>query len=121
MVSVRIFLPLHEVADHLLAVVARAPVADVYPAGLARGCGLPFDQLIWETASGGKACWIHVGYRGAGRNRQQVIWSNSRLSIIQANHSRPVLASGTKMSAAQPRVWSEVFTPPTAALSLGDR
>ena len=26
---------------------------------------LPFDQLIWETASG--------GYRGAGRNRQQVI------------------------------------------------
>ena len=34
---------------------------------------LEFDQLIWETASGGKACWIHVGYRGAGRNRQQVI------------------------------------------------
>ena len=34
---------------------------------------LPFDQLIWETASGGKACWIHVGYRGAGHNRQQVI------------------------------------------------
>ena len=34
---------------------------------------LPFDQLIWETASAGKACWIHVGYRGAGRNRQQVI------------------------------------------------
>ena len=34
---------------------------------------LPFDQLIWETASSGKACWIHVGYRGAGRNRQQVI------------------------------------------------
>ena len=45
MVSVRIFLPLHEVADHLLAVVARAPVADVYPAGLARGCGLP-DELV---------------------------------------------------------------------------
>ena len=34
---------------------------------------LEFDQLIWETAPGGKACWIHVGYRGAGRNRQQVI------------------------------------------------
>ena len=34
---------------------------------------LPFDQLIWETASAGKTCWIHVGYRGAGRNRQQVI------------------------------------------------
>ncbi len=34
---------------------------------------LPFDQLIWETASAGKAQWIHVGYRGAGRNRQQVI------------------------------------------------
>jgi len=34
---------------------------------------LEFDQLIWETASGGKACWIHVGYRGAGHNRQQVI------------------------------------------------
>ena len=33
---------------------------------------LPFDQLIWETAPAGKACWIHVGYR-AGRNRQQVI------------------------------------------------
>ena len=45
MVSVRIFLPLHEVADHLLAVVARAPVADVDPAGLARGCGLP-DELV---------------------------------------------------------------------------
>ena len=39
------FLPLHEVADHLLAVAARAPVADVYPAGLARGCGLP-DELV---------------------------------------------------------------------------
>ena len=34
---------------------------------------LEFDQLIWETSSAGKACWIHVGYRGAGRNRQQVI------------------------------------------------
>ena len=45
MVSVRIFLPLHEVADHLLAVAARALVADVYPAGLARGCGLP-DELV---------------------------------------------------------------------------
>ena len=45
MVSVRIFLPLHEVADHLLAVAARAPVADVYPAGLAAGCGLP-DELV---------------------------------------------------------------------------
>ena len=31
-------------ADHLLAVVARA-IADVYPAGLARGCGLP-DELV---------------------------------------------------------------------------
>ena len=38
-------LPLHEVADHLLAVVARAPVADVYPAGLACGGGLP-DELV---------------------------------------------------------------------------
>ena len=45
MVSVRIFLPLHEVADHLLAVAARAPVADVYPAGLAAGGGLP-DELV---------------------------------------------------------------------------
>ena len=35
---------LHEVADHLLAVVARA-IADVYPAGLAPGCGLP-DELV---------------------------------------------------------------------------
>ena len=33
---------------------------------------LEFDQLIWETASAGKAQWIHVGYRGEGRNRQQV-------------------------------------------------
>lgn len=38
-------LPLREVADHLLAVAARAPVADVYPAGLARGGGLP-DELV---------------------------------------------------------------------------
>ena len=38
-------LPLHEVADHLLAVVARAPVADVDPAGLAPGGGLP-DELV---------------------------------------------------------------------------
>ena len=37
-------LPLHEVADHLLAVASRA-IADVYPAGLARGCGLP-DELV---------------------------------------------------------------------------
>ena len=44
MVSV-CFLPLHEVADHLLAVAARAPVADVYPAGLAPGRGLP-DELV---------------------------------------------------------------------------
>ena len=34
---------------------------------------LPFDQLIWETSPAGKTSWIHVGYRGAGRNRQQVI------------------------------------------------
>ena len=38
-------LSLHEVADHLLAVAARAPVADVDPAGLAAGCGLP-DELV---------------------------------------------------------------------------
>ena len=44
MVSV-CFLPLHEVADHLLAVAACAPVADVYPAGFARGRGLP-DELV---------------------------------------------------------------------------
>ena len=44
MVSARIFLSLHEVADHLLAVAARA-IADVYPAGLARGRGLP-DELV---------------------------------------------------------------------------
>ena len=31
-------------ADHLLAVAARA-IADVYPASLARGCGLP-DELV---------------------------------------------------------------------------
>ena len=38
-------LPLREEADHLLAVAARAPVADVYPAGLAAGGGLP-DELV---------------------------------------------------------------------------
>ena len=38
-------LPLREVADHLLAVAARAPVADVYPAGLAPEGGLP-DELV---------------------------------------------------------------------------
>ena len=38
-------LPLHEVADHLLAVAARAPVADVYPLGLALGGSLP-DELV---------------------------------------------------------------------------
>ena len=43
--SLCFFLPLHEVADHLLAVAARAPVTDVYPAGLAPGCGLP-DELV---------------------------------------------------------------------------
>ena len=36
---------LHEVADHLLAVAARAPIADVYPLGLALGGGLP-DELV---------------------------------------------------------------------------
>ena len=44
MVSVRIFLPLHEVADHLLAVASRA-IADVDPASLAPGRGLP-DELV---------------------------------------------------------------------------
>ena len=43
MVSV-CFLSLHEVANHLLAVASRA-IADVYPAGLARGRGLP-DELV---------------------------------------------------------------------------
>ena len=38
-------LPLREVADHLLAVAARAPVADMDPAGLAAGGGLP-DELV---------------------------------------------------------------------------
>ena len=41
---------------------------------------LPFDQLIWETASKGQAQWIHVGYRGAGRNRQQVIGQSNSIS-----------------------------------------
>ena len=43
--SLCFFLSLHEVADHLLAVAARAPIADVYPAGLAPGRGLP-DELV---------------------------------------------------------------------------
>ena len=36
---------LHEVANHLLAVAPRAPVADVYPLGLALGGSLP-DELV---------------------------------------------------------------------------
>ena len=43
--SLCFFLSLHEVADHLLAVASRAPVADVYPVGLAPGRGLP-DELV---------------------------------------------------------------------------
>ena len=39
-----IFLSLHEVTDHLLAVAART-IADVDPAGLAPGRGLP-DELV---------------------------------------------------------------------------
>ena len=42
-------LSLHEVADHLLAVAARAPVADVDPAGLAAGCGLPNELVKREV------------------------------------------------------------------------
>ena len=42
-------LPLREVADHLLAVAARAPVADVYPAGLAAGGGLPNELVKREV------------------------------------------------------------------------
>ena len=42
-------LPLREVADHLLAVAARAPVADVYPAGLAAGDGLPNELVKREV------------------------------------------------------------------------
>ena len=42
-------LPLREVADHLLAVAARAPVADVDPAGLAAGCGLPNELVKREV------------------------------------------------------------------------
>ncbi len=42
-------LPLREVADHLLAVAARAPVADVYPAGLARGGSLPNELVKREV------------------------------------------------------------------------
>ena len=49
MVSVRIFLSLHEVPDHLLAVAARAPVADVDPAGLAAGGGLPNELVKREV------------------------------------------------------------------------
>ena len=39
------WLSLHEVADHLLAVAARASVADVYPLGLTLGGSLP-DELV---------------------------------------------------------------------------
>ena len=42
-------LPLREVADHLLAVAARAPVADVDPAGLAAGGGLPNELVKREV------------------------------------------------------------------------
>ena len=42
-------LPLREVADHLLAVAARAPVADVDPAGLAPRGGLPNELVKREV------------------------------------------------------------------------
>ena len=64
MVSVRIFLSLHEVADHLLAVAARAPVADVDPAGLAAGGGLPNELVKREVVHlPGKPLAARLGVR----------------------------------------------------------
>ena len=67
---------LHEVADHLLAVAARAPVADVYPAGLARGCGLP-DELVKREVvhHPGKplAACLDVGAKNVGGAAARVV------------------------------------------------
>ena len=54
--------PLHEVADHLLAVAARAPVADVDPAGLAAGGGLPNELVKREVVHHpGKPLAVRLG------------------------------------------------------------
>ena len=55
------WLVLHEVADHLLAVAARAPVADVYPLGLARGGSLPDELVKREAARVGRGFHAPVG------------------------------------------------------------
>ena len=76
MVSVRIFLLLHEVADHLLAVASRAPVADVDPAGLAPGRGLPNELVKREVVHHpGKpfAARLDVGDKDVGSAAARVV------------------------------------------------
>ncbi|RYC70645.1 D-Ala-D-Ala carboxypeptidase family metallohydrolase [Spirosoma sordidisoli] len=31
-----------------------------------------FDQLLWEYGTKDKPEWVHIGYRGKGKNRKQV-------------------------------------------------
>ena len=74
--SLCFFLSLHEVADHLLAVAARAPVADVYPAGLAAGGGLPNELVKREVVHHpGKplAARLDVGDKDVGGAAARVV------------------------------------------------
>jgi hypothetical protein len=32
-----------------------------------------FDQLIWELGGDSQPAWVHVSYKGTGRNRMQVL------------------------------------------------
>ena len=69
-------LPLHEVADHLLAIAARAPVADVDPAGLAPGGGLPNELVKREVVHHpGKplAARLDVGDKDVGGAAARVV------------------------------------------------
>lgn len=35
---------------------------------------LDFDQLIWEYGNTDQPRWVHVSYRGDGKNRRQVLY-----------------------------------------------
>ena len=63
-------------ADHLLAVAARAPVADVYPLDLARGGSLPDELVKWEIVHHpGKplAARLDVGDKDVGGAAARVV------------------------------------------------
>lgn len=34
---------------------------------------LDFDQLIWEYGTKEEPAWVHISYRGKGKNRKQVL------------------------------------------------